>query len=109
MRDLRKNHAIRDDYFDLGPLSSILRGDAGARILDQALLLGSGEFTISSIADGTHLSYKTVQSYLEHLESINWVTKTRKMGNAQAYRFSIKNHMSEFIKWAANYQKRRTD
>ena len=98
---------MRDDYFDLGPLSSILRGDPGARILDQALLLGSGEFTISHMADGTNLSYKTVQSYLEHLQSINWVMKTRKMGNAQAYRFS-ENHMSEFIKWATNYQKRRT-
>jgi len=99
---------MKDDYFDLGPLSSILRGDSAARILDQALLLGNGEFTISQMADGTKLSYKTVQSYLEHLQSIEWVTKTRKIGNAQAYRFNI-NHIGKFIKWATDYQKRRTD
>lgn len=108
MRDVEKDHEVRDAYFDLGPLSSILRGDPKARILDQVLLLGSGEFTISHMADGTNLSYKTVQSYLEHLQSIKWVTKTRKIGNAQAYRFDV-NHMGKFIKWATDYQKRRIE
>ena len=110
MRNVRTNdQKMRNDYFDSGPLASILKGDAGARILDQALLLGNGEFTVSHMAEGTNLSYKTVQSYLKHLESIKWVTATRKMGNAQAYRFNVENHMSKFIKWATDYQKRRTD
>jgi DNA-binding transcriptional regulator GbsR (MarR family) len=98
---------MRDDYFDVGPLATIFRGEPKARVLDQALLLGSGEFTVSGLADGTGLSYKTVQAYLKHLERINWVTETRKMGNAQAYRFNVENHMSSFIRWATDFQRRR--
>jgi DNA-binding transcriptional regulator GbsR (MarR family) len=104
---MRSSEKLKDEYFDSGPLASILQGDPGARILDQALLLGNAEFTVSGMADGTGLSYKTVQSYLKHLESIEWVIATRKMGNAQAYRFNVEKHMGNFIKWATGYQKRR--
>jgi DNA-binding transcriptional regulator GbsR (MarR family) len=107
VRTVRNSEKQKDDYFDSGPLASILQGDPGARILDQALLLGNAEFTVSGMADGTGLSYKTVQSYLKHLGSIEWVIATRKMGNAQAYRFNIENHMNSFIKWATAYQKHR--
>lgn len=101
---------MRNDYFDAGPLATLLQGEKRARILDQALLLGNGEFTISGLADGTGLSYKTVQSYLKHLVSIGWVSETRKMGNAQAYQFEIGNHMDSFIKWGTEFQKwRKTD
>ena len=87
-----------DEYFNAGPLATLLQGEKRARILDQALLLGNGEFTVSTLAEGTGLSFKTVQSYLMHLKSIGWVSETRKMGNAQAYRFEITNHMNSFIK-----------
>ncbi len=109
MRTLRneRSRETKDDYFDAGPLATIFSGEPKARILDQALLLGSGEFTVSGLADGTGLSYKTVQSYLKYLEKIRWVTETRRMGNAQAYRFNVENHMSSFIKWATDFQRRR--
>ena len=94
-----------EEYYDAGPLATLLQGEKRARILDQALLLGNGEFTVSTLAEGTGLSFKTVQSFLKHLESIGWVSETRKMGNAQAYRFEIKNHMSSFIKWGTEFQK----
>ena len=103
MRNVRKQ--MRNDYFDAGPLATLLQGEKRARILDQALLLGNGEFTVSSLADGTDLSFKTVQSFLKHLVSIGWVSETRKMGNAQAYRFEIKNHMSSFVTWGTEFQK----
>lgn len=105
---MRKGRQRGDhEYFDAGPLATLLQGEKRARILDQALLLGNGEFTISHLADGTGLSYKTVQSYLKHLESIKWVAASRKMGNAQTYRFNVENHMNNFIKWATDFQKRR--
>jgi hypothetical protein len=29
------------------------------------------------------------------------------MGNAQTYRFNVENHMSNFIKWATDFQRHR--
>jgi DNA-binding transcriptional regulator GbsR (MarR family) len=107
MRKVRSEKSRKDEYWNAGPLATLFEGEPRARILDQALLLGSGEFTVSGLADGTGLSFKTVQSYLKLLESIEWVSETRKMGNAQAYRFNITNHMSSFINWATKFQKYR--
>jgi DNA-binding transcriptional regulator GbsR (MarR family) len=70
-------------------------------------LLGNAEFTVSSLAEGTNLSFKTVKMFLEHLAELKWVTPTRKMGNAQAYCFDIENHMSDFMDWANKFQKSR--
>jgi len=73
------------------------------RILDQSLLFGNLEFTVSILANATDLTFSTVKSCLKRLESIKWVDPTRKLGNAQAYRFNV-NHMSGFIKWATEFQ-----
>jgi len=108
MRKENRNKSNQDEvYFDAGPLATLLQGEKRARILDQALLLGNGEFTVSTMVEGTGLSFKTVQSYLKHLKDIGWVSETRKMGNAQAYRFEITNHMSGFVKWGTEFQKWR--
>ena len=104
-KESREKNNGDEEYYDAGPLATLLQGEKRARILDQALLLGNGEFTVSTMAEGTGLSFKTVQSYLKHLEDIGWVSETRKMGNAQAYRFEITNHMSNFVKWGAEFQK----
>lgn len=96
-----------DSYFDAGPLATIFQGEPKARILDQALLIGNAEFTASILAEGTDLSFKTVKTFLEHLADLKWVTPTRRMGNAQAYRFNVENHMSDFIIWATSFQKSR--
>ena len=96
-----------DSYFDAGPLATIFQGEPRARVLDQALLLGNAEFTVSGLAEGTGLSFKTVKSFLEHLVDLKWVIATRKMGNAQAYRFDVENHMNNFIDWATKFQKIR--
>jgi len=78
------------------------------RILDQSLLLGKLEFTVSTIADGTDLTYKTVKTYLAHLQKIGFVLPTRKLGNAQAYRFDI-NHMTDLIQWGSRFQTMRNE
>jgi hypothetical protein len=58
-----------------------------ARILDQSLLLGSAEFTVPVIAEGTGLTFKTAKNCLGHLQELEWVSTTRKLGNAQAFKF----------------------
>jgi len=107
MRTMESKGKRDNSYFDAGPLATILQGEPKARILDQALLLGNAEFTVSSLAEGTNLSFKTVKMFLEHLAELKWVTPTRKMGNAQAYCFNVEDHMSDFIGWADKFQKSR--
>jgi DNA-binding transcriptional ArsR family regulator len=85
----------------------LLDGDSKGRILDQSLLLGRLEFTVSTIADGTDLTYRTVKEYLKRLEKNGFVLRTRKMGNAQAYRFAVENHMSGLLQWAIEFQSTR--
>lgn len=93
-------------YFNAGPLATILMGDPKARILDQAMLIGNGEFTVSTIAEGTDLTYKTVKEYLRHLQELGFVETTRQLGNAQAYRFNM-NHMNALIQFGTQYQQER--
>jgi len=95
------------EYVNAGPFATLLRADAMGRVLDQSLLLGRLEFTVSTIADATDLTHKTVKSYLDHLQKIAFVLPTRKLGNAQAYRFDIENHMSDLIQWGSRFQNMR--
>ncbi|MGA2460728.1 MAG: hypothetical protein ABSF82_04845 [Candidatus Bathyarchaeia archaeon] len=32
------------------------------------------------------------------------MSTTRKLGNAQAYKFNAENHMTQLIKWATDFQ-----
>src|SRR5438876_10304523 len=69
-----------------GPLASLFgnpQGRAIARILDQSVIVGNMEQTISMLADSTRLDYKTVQESLRQLERRRLVKKSRKIGNAQ--------------------------
>ena len=94
------------DYFNAGPFATILMGDVKGRILDQAMLIGNGEFTITTIAEGTDLTYKTAKEYLAYLKKIGFVQATRKLGNAQAYHFNM-NHMNGLIQYGTQYQQER--
>ena len=92
-------------HYEEGPFSSIFNGSMG-RILDQTLLLGNMEFTISILAEATGLTYKTAASCLGRLQKMDWIMPTRQLGNAQAYRFNT-NHMSKLIKWGTEFQATR--
>jgi hypothetical protein len=92
------------DAYEGGPFTRVLGKIAIARVLDQSLFLGRLEFTVSILADATGLAYHTIRSCLKRLESIRWVTPTRLIGNAQAYKFDVENHMSGIVKWAYEYQ-----
>lgn len=95
-------------YATAGPLSSIF-GSPRARVLDQSLLVGNMEQTISMLAESTELSFKTVQKVVKDFVAMGYMTPTRKIGNAQAYRFNVENELHELIEWASRYQFSRSD
>ena len=98
----------QEKYANRGPFSSIFGGPV-ARLLDQALIVGNMEQTTSILAESTNLSYKTTKTALQQLEKIGFVTPTRKIGNAQAYKFQIENHMRGLLACGAEYQRNRID
>jgi hypothetical protein len=103
-----KNSKDAEEYATRGPFASIFGGPA-ARLLDQALIVGNMEQTISSLAESTNQSYKTTKAAIEKLEKMGFVAQTRKIGNAQAYRFLIENHLSGLLACGAEFQRNRTD
>lgn len=89
----------------IGPLATIF-GNPVAKVLDQTLIVGNMEQTISMLSELTNLSFKTVLSVVKNLESFGFIKKTRKIGNAQAYRFEISNDLHELLEYAQNLQMR---
>ncbi len=104
----RKDSQNAEEYATRGPFSSTLGGPI-ARLLDQALIVGNMEQTITILAESTNQSYKTTKAALQKLEKMGFVAPTRKIGNAQAYRFQIENHMSSLLACGAEFQRNRTD
>ena len=89
-------------------MSSIF-GNAEARVLDQSLLVGNMEQTISMLKQSTGLSFSTVQRVVEKFVDRGFMKPTRKIANAQAYVFNVDNDLHEMIEWATKYQLTRTD
>lgn len=56
------------------------------------------------LSEATKLDYKTVQSALDHLTAFGMVQQSRKIGNAQAYRFNVENELHSLLDWAAQFQ-----
>ncbi len=86
-----------------GPLYSVFGGPV-ARVLDEARIVGNMEQTVSMLAESTRLDFKTVQRALERLVKLGLVKKTRKIGNAQAYRFSVENELHTLLEWGTELQ-----
>lgn len=107
-RRVPERETAEEEYATRGPFASIFGGPV-ARLLDQALIVGNMEQTISILAESTNLSYKTTKVGLEKLEKMGFVAKTRKIGNAQAYQFQVENHMNGLMACGAEFQRQRTD
>lgn len=105
---LSKPESDEEAYATRGPFSSIFGGPI-ARLFDQALIVGNMEQTVSILADSTNLSFKTTKEALEKLVTMGFVVPTRKIGNAQAYRFQVDNHMKGLLACGAEFQRTRTD
>ena len=95
-----------DDYASSGPLAQLFR-NATARILDQSMVVGRMEQTVSMLAESTDLSYKTVALEVERLMELGYMEEGRKMGNARTYRFRVDNHLSGLISCAEKMQLER--
>ena len=93
---------VKLDCFE-GPFSSIFRSPT-ARVLDEARIVGNMEQTISMLSKSTNLDYKTVKNTLEHLIRVGYVRKSRKIANAQAYRFNVENELHDLLDWAGQIQ-----
>ena len=90
-----------------GPLTSLFgnpQGRAIAKVLDQSILVGNMEQTVRMLADSTNLDYKTIQKSLGRLERCGFVRKSRKVGNAQTYRFNVENHLHDLVNFARKMQ-----
>jgi len=90
-------------YEESGPLAHLF-GSAEAKVLDQSLIVGNMEQTIRMLSDSTGLSFKTVQKTVEEFVGKRFMSPTRKIGNAQAYKFNVENDLHELIAWATKYQ-----
>ncbi len=102
----KKNDA--EEYATRGPFASIFGGPI-ARLFDQALLVGNSEQTITILAESTNLSYKTTKEALTKMVKMGFAAPTRKIGNAQAYKFQTENHMSSLLACGAKIQRERQD
>ena len=91
-----------------GPLASIF-GNAESKVLDQSLIVGAMEQTISMLTESTGLSFSTVQSVVKKFVEKGFMKPTRRIGNGQAYSFQVENDLHELSEWATKYQFTRTD
>lgn len=82
-----------------GPLTVVFGGPA-ARVLDQALYVGNMEQTIPMLAESTGLDYKTVKLAVQRLERCRLIKHSRRIANAQTYRFDVEGDLHELLNWA---------
>jgi DNA-binding transcriptional ArsR family regulator len=94
---------IRPIDFSQGLLYSVFKNPV-ARVLDEARIVGSMEQTVSMLSESTKLDYETVRSALEHLTRLGLVEPTRRVGNAQAYKFNVENELHSLLDWTVQLQ-----
>jgi DNA-binding transcriptional regulator GbsR (MarR family) len=82
-----------------GPLTQVFGGPV-AKVLDQALYVGEMEQTIPMLVESTGLSFKTVQKAVKRLNQLGLVKRSRRIGNAQTYRFDVRNDLHALVFWA---------
>jgi hypothetical protein len=82
-----------------GPLTRVFGGPV-AKVLDQAMYVGDMEQTIPMLVESTGLTFKTVQKAIVQLNKLSLVKRSRKIGNAQTYRFDVRNDLHGLIMWA---------
>jgi DNA-binding transcriptional regulator YhcF (GntR family) len=66
------------------------------------MYVGSMEQSIRMLSESTGLTYKTVQKAVRKLEKMKLMKRSRKVGNAQTYRFDTRYDLHELIHWAEN-------
>ncbi len=82
-----------------GVLTRVFGGPT-AKVLDQAMYVGSMEQTIPMLVEATGLSFKTAQKAMLQLTKLGLVKQPRKIGNTQMYKFDTGNDLHDLISWA---------
>ena len=82
-----------------GPFAQVFGGPV-ARVLDQARIVGNMEQTVPMIVETTGLTFKTVQKAIAKLVKYGFVKRSRKISNAQTYRFDVESDLHELLAWA---------
>jgi predicted transcriptional regulator len=82
-----------------GVLTQVFGGPI-AKVLDQAMYVGNMEQTIPMLVQSTGLTYKTVQKAVTKLNRLGLVKRSRRVGNAQTYRFDVGKDLHELVTWA---------
>jgi len=86
-----------------GALTQVFGGPT-AKVLDQAMYVGGVEQTIHMLVQSTGLTYKTVQKAVVKLNRLGLVKRSRKVGNAQTYRFDVRKDLRELTEWVEGLQ-----
>ncbi len=94
---------IDEENVTTGPLTRIFQNPT-ARVLDQSRLVGNMEQTVPMLQESTDLAYKTAAKEVKRLVGLGLMERTRKVGNAQTYRFKVGNHLSSLILCAQRMQ-----
>ena len=89
-----------------GPFTLVFGGPV-AKVLDQTMYVGSMEQTVRMLSESTGLTYKTVQKAVLKLEKMKLMRRSRRVGNAQTYRFDTRHDLHELIHWAENFRPNR--
>ncbi len=87
---------IRPIDFSQNTLYTVFKNPI-ALVLEQGRIAGNMEQTVSTLSEATKLDYETVQSALEHLTRLGLVQPTRKVGNAQSYKFNLENGLHSLL------------
>jgi hypothetical protein len=82
-----------------GALTQVFGGPI-AKVLDQAMYVGNMEQTIPMLVESTGLTYKTVQKAVVRLNKLGFIKRSRKVANAQTYRFDVRGDLHGLIEWA---------
>ena len=82
-----------------GPFTQVFGGPV-ARVLDQARIVGNMEQTVPMLAESTGLTFKTVQKAIAKLIKYGFVKRSRRISNAQTYRFDVEHDLHELLAWA---------
>ncbi len=104
MLNMSRRISSSEEYATSGPLTRIFESPV-ARIIDQSLLVGNMEQTVSMLSGSTNLSFKTVQKAVKKLEELGIMSPTRKVGNAQVYKFNVECEIHKLVGWATDFQK----
>ncbi len=96
----RRRKSADEEYATNGPFFQLFMSPV-ARVLDQALIVGYMEQTVSMLAESGNLTCVTVQGIVRRLRRQGLIRKGRKQGREQTYRFNVdREPLKSLILWA---------